>query len=65
MTIYNCGTAAFEQKQSRDTCLYKYARTGFQAQRYQRWMRGFDDAMIIASDQRLFDKARQLSVPIG
>lgn len=56
--IHNQGMEAFEQGKKREGCPYQWGRTGFARQRWDYWHRGFDDACQIASDQRLFDKAR-------
>jgi ribosome modulation factor len=52
------GFNAFEAGKKREDCPYAWARTGFNRQRRDYWMAGFDEAATIASDQRLFDRAR-------
>lgn len=58
VNIYNKGMKAFEAGKKREDCPYKWQKTGVGRQRWDYWMKGFDDAVMIASDQRLFDKAR-------
>jgi len=51
------GMAAFEAGLKDDACPYQ-GRTGFNLHRRRAWLDGYRLAATIASDQRLFDKAR-------
>jgi hypothetical protein len=56
--IQDKGMAAFEAGKTLLDCPYKFKRTGFGRIYFDAWNRGFWLATEIASDQRLFDKAR-------
>ena len=56
--IHEKGMKAFAEGKRREDCPYKWAKCGFARQRHDYWMKGFSDAVQIASDQRLFDRAR-------
>jgi ribosome modulation factor len=61
INIYNAGIKAFTEGRKRESCPYKWHRVGLGRQRWDNWHKGFDDAVQIASDQRLFDRARNES----
>jgi len=56
--IQDKGMEAFEKGQKRESCPYPFKRVGFGRIYHDAWHRGFELAAQIASDQRLFDKAR-------